>query len=282
MFWILEILWDNRIIHLNYKPSLTELIQDKITQYYWKKWLSRALFFTITSQDWKGKISSFSRTPGYIIHNGFDPELFEGLETNNKIEKEFTIIHAGSLYEHQNIDIFLNGCVMFLDKVKPKDFKVKFIGTDRVTEVRNSLSGYMYEPKAKILSVLNEEYCEVTNRIPKKALAYEMKFCQLLYFPGLVESPGTHLGKIFDYLGSGKNILMVPDDYSVVGELIKETNTGFICNSSQDVCDQITQSYNEWKDIGHLNCQGNQEAISKYTREFQVKKMAAYIDQHIF
>ncbi|RJE70859.1 hypothetical protein [Reichenbachiella sp. MSK19-1] len=269
-------LWHNRIIHKNYQPNLTERIQDMITKFYWKKWLSKASFFSITSEDWKNKLNELTSTKGVVIHNGFDPELFEGLPTI-KNRDEFTIIHGGSLYEHQKLDIFLDGCKQFIEQEKPSNFKVKFIGGDRDHALPNQISGFMFQAKERIHSILSTEYCEVTQRIPKTSLALEIAQCQLLLFPGLPDSPGTHLGKIFDYIGSKKNILMTPDDHSVVGEMMRETKTGYICNSSEEVCNLLMTTYKEWKKNGKLNYNGNQKTIDQYSRESQVKKMAEHI-----
>lgn len=272
-------LWHNRIIHKDYQPNLTERIQDTITKHYWKKWLSKASFFSITSEDWKNKINELTPTNGVVIHNGFDPELFEGLPTI-KNRDEFTIIHGGSLYEHQKLDIFLDGCKQFVETEKPSDFKVKFIGADRHNGLPNQLSGYMYKPKKRILSKLDINYCEVTSRIPKKELSQEIAQCQLLLFPGLPDSPGTHLGKIFDYIGSKKNIIMVPDDRSVVGEMIRSTKTGYICNSSEEVSLQLSLCYKEWKGYRNLAYNENKAAIQAYSRENQVKRMAKHLSQN--
>ncbi|MGL1889884.1 MAG: hypothetical protein OCD76_25450 [Reichenbachiella sp.] len=273
-------LWHNRIIHKQYQPNFTEIIQDRITKYHWKKWLSKAMFFSITSAEWRNKINDFSTTSGEIIHNGFDPEMFED-HSSVKNSTEFTIIHGGSLYEHQKLDIFLDGCLLFIQNQKPTNFQVKFIGADRHNGLPNQLCGYLYEPKKKILSKLRKEYCEVTPRIPKKALAKEIAKCQLLLFPGLPDTPGTHLGKIFDYFSCKRNILMTPDDNSVVGELIRKTKTGFICNTPDEVCEQLSKSYNEWKAKGCLAYKGNDQKINQYTRESQVRLLSLAIQKNL-
>lgn len=53
-------LWDNRIIRTNYNPNLTEKIQDKIYGYYWKRWIRKSNFYSITSQPWLEKLETIS------------------------------------------------------------------------------------------------------------------------------------------------------------------------------------------------------------------------------
>lgn len=273
-------LWNNRVIHRHYQPNLTERVQDALTRCHWKKWLSRALFFSITSQEWLDKIGEFSNTKGIVIQNGFDPHLFDVRETLENSAEEFLVLHTGSIYSHQRLEIFLEGCRLFLDRVNPKKFRVYFIGADR-KGLPGQLSGYMHAPKKFIESFLDPSVCQVTRRIPKVDVARKILHSQLLLFPGLPTSPGTHLGKIFDYLGSGKNILMVPDDQSVVGGLIRETKSGSIANIPEEVCRVLTSCYQEWEESGSLAYAGNQGEIMKYTRENQVKKMAEAILQQI-
>lgn len=269
-------LWHNRVIHRHYHPDLTERLQDAFTRYYWKRWLSRALFFSITSQEWMNKLREFTSTRGIVIHNGFDPELFEGSAIGKDPADEFVVLHAGTLYAHQRLDIFLKGCRLFVENEKPDRLQVRFLGGDRHGPP-NLLSGYMHEPKKYIENFLNTSFCQVTRRVPKVEVANQVSQSQLLLFPGLPDAPGTHLGKIFDYLGSGRNILLVPDDQSVVGELIRETNTGFIANTPEEVYQVLVSCYNEWIEHGSLRYQGQQEKISQYTRGSQVRKMAEAI-----
>ena len=91
------------------------------------------------------------------------------------------------------------------------------------------------------------------------------------------DAPGTHLGKIFDYLASGVDILMAPDDHSVVGDLIRETKAGYIANTPEEVCHFLTKQYHAWSKEGTLKYKGIDEKINQYSREAQVEKMAELI-----
>lgn len=62
---------------------------------------------------------------------------------------QFQILYSGRLYTHQRLDIFLEGVQLFISKVKPNNFKIKFYGSDR-SGLANRLSGYLFEPFAYI------------------------------------------------------------------------------------------------------------------------------------
>ncbi|MEM8939421.1 MAG: hypothetical protein AAGC64_08770 [Bacteroidota bacterium] len=265
-------LWNNRVIHNHYRPNRIEKIQDALTRKYWKKWLSKASFFTITSEVWKNKIQEFTSTKGYIIANGYDAEAFENFDKVGS-NSEFVLLYAGTLYEHQRLDIFLQGCHSFIKKHQPDRFRVKFIGSNRPVTVKSKVSGFMYRPKKRILDKLSSNYCEVIRRIPKVELFKEMECSQLLLFPGSPDAPGTHTGKIFDYLGARRNILMVGDDHDVVGHMIRETNAGVIKNTPEEVSEYLRSVYNQWMEIKTIPYSGNMAAIYPYSRENQVRKM---------
>lgn len=264
-------LWNNRVIHEAYSPGLIERMQDFITIHYWQKWLSNSRFFTITSNAWKIKINTFSSKEGFVVKNGFEKEYFNDLKVHHNSD-EFILLYTGSLYSHQKIDIFLQGCQEFIKQEKPSKFKVKFVGSDRSYGKADQLSGFLFQPKNKIHEVLPEKYCEVTKRIPKEELAILYQEATLLLLLSWPNAPGTYSGKIFDYLGVKKPILVVPGDGSVVSDLIIETEAGVIKNTPEEVKEYLTKAYSFWEKNRKLRYMGNSK-IENYSRIEQTRLM---------
>ncbi|WP_421875621.1 hypothetical protein [Marinoscillum sp.] len=277
-------LWDNRIIHLNYTPNFTQKIQDHITRYFWKRWLSKAISFSVTSKQWADKINEFSTVTGYVILNGFDGEKGQNQNKSqgqtSENSSEFIVVYAGSLYQNQKLDIFLEGCRQFVHEFSPSAFKVKFIGADREGSDQHDYSGYLNRPKEKIRSFLTSIHCDVTKRVPKSEMLKLMEQAQIALFPSLPDSPGTYLGKIYDYLWSERNILVVPEDH-LVGDIVRETQTGVVCNTAVEVANYLKESYDNWMSDGYLKYEGNEELIYKYSRQEQVKKLASIMDNYL-
>ncbi len=269
-------LWNNRVIHRHYSPNLSESLQDSITKFYWKKWLSKAKLFSITSKPWMEKIHEFSKTNGIIVHNGYEQEFFDRIDVKPPKTTEFVVLHAGSLYTHQYLDIFFQGCKQFVERNRPKNFKVKFIGADR-RHYFNQLSGLMPRAKDYVLSNLDEAYCEVTKRIPKEEVIDQMAKCHLFLFPSFPDSPGTYGGKIFECIGGKRNILVIPDDLGVVGELIRETKAGFMANTPGEVTDYLQTCYEEWQENGYVDYKADFSIIQHYSRENQVRAFSDHL-----
>ncbi len=269
-------LWDNRVIHRDYLPTITEKIQDFIIKYHWKRWLVKSIFFSVTSKEWAFKIKEILEIDGIVILNGYE----EWDVSKNKNSGIFTILHGGNLYTHQKLDIFLNGCKMFIEKCQPSRFVVKFIGA-RTRDSKDRLSSYLSNPHGLIRQYLEPKYCIISGRIPKKKLMEEMALSSLLLFPSFPNSPGTYAGKIFDYLGSYKNILVVPDDNNVISELIGSTKAGFIVNTPDEVCELLEMLYSEWEENNNLIYNGVKSEIRRFSREAQVSKLAKVLKKKL-
>lgn len=269
-------LWDNRIIHSEYSPNWKEKLQDLTCRYYWAKWLSNASAFTITSAPWRDKLSELTETPGYVIRNGFEANV---LNRNERIKNEkFTILHSGSLYFNQDLEVFWKGLKQFIEVYQPVDFKVEFIGAKR-TLFQSSINSFRGDIDLLIEQYQLTDYVVATERIPKDEVIKKQVSADILLFPSFPKSPGTYSGKIFEYIGSNTPVLVVPSDNSVIDELMEEINNGFSANTSEEVFLYIEKQYLAWK-CGEKESE-NQEDRFPCSRDSQVKKMAELIINEI-
>ena len=106
-----------------------------------------------------------------------------------------------------------------------------------------------------------------------------MSNAQILVFPGFPEVPGNYTGKIFEYLGSRRNILLVPSDKSVVADLITKTKAGQIVDSSDEVSAYLADKFDEWQQNGHCSYHGVRSETEQYSRGSQTAKLAYLIKQ---
>lgn len=271
-------LWTNRIINRYYEPGWREQLQDRFTARYWRKWLSQALFFSTTSRPWADKIEHVTGKKGIVVKNGYEEELFQ--EEIAPSSEEFRIVHTGSLYNHQKLELFLEGAKRFWENFRPDSFRVDFIGGDRKA-YSNSPTSFTKDPESRISKILPNEIFSITPRIPKQEAIRMMKEAQILLFPSFPDSPGTYSGKIFDYLGARRPILSFPHDNSVVDELLFDTNAGTILDTPEEIEGFLGDRYREWKEKGCCAYEGTPERVEKYSRREQVRVFAEEVKRHL-
>jgi hypothetical protein len=269
-------LWQNRVIYTDYSPDPKERIEDFLVERYWKKWVSKASFFTIASAPFRDRVAKITKVPGYVVKNGFESDILQGY--THKENTIFKVVHNGSVYHHQKLDIFLQGVKKFIEQVKPENFKVEFIGA--IKEIARGKKSFNFDVEEQLADFLEPKHYSITKRIPRKEALQHVYDAQVVLFPAVPNYPGCYSGKIFEYLGAGKNILVVPTDHSVVEELILETQAGEICNTADEVASYLERKYQEWMQFNCCRYQGIPEKIKLYSREAQVKEMVALLQKY--
>lgn len=272
-------LWHNRILNQNYNPSRSLRLQDYFTRKYWKKWLKNATVASITSEPWAKKLKEETSKDIEVVTNGFDPQELEGIDVLDDRIEEFKIVHIGSIYHQQKIKLIAQAIQDFANEHPKAKFKLYLIGAKRGADLEGEFS---FNPFVeKILNEhLDHKYWEVTERKKRGEAMKWLNKAQVLLFPSFPDTPGTYSGKIFEYLMAQKNILMIPGDKDVSEALIKETNTGCVCNSIEEVTTYLREKYEEFEKSGNLVFNGNDSAL-KYTRENQTAVLAQHINSKL-
>jgi len=155
---------------------------------------------------------------GYrVITNGFDPDDFENLKTGKKNSTEFVIRHIGNIGEAAVPESFLHA----IKELQTEELlKVEFIGDihlrlPRVVEeleLQHMIRFESYIPHRKAL----ERMCGAD--------------LLLLSLPD-VENISHHIpGKMFEYLGSGRPILMIGPVEGDSAQILHDEQAGTACN----------------------------------------------------
>ena len=79
-----------------------------------KKWLRTASLFTTCSENWVATIGAYVGRPGRVVLNGYEDNLLTASQ-NDANSDVFTIVHNGTMYSSQPIEIFLNGYIKFIN-----------------------------------------------------------------------------------------------------------------------------------------------------------------------
>ncbi len=228
------------------------------------KWVSNCSAISSVSELNTKKISAFVNKPGHTIYNGFIPEDFEQFKKVKPFD-EFTVTFNGTMIEMQEISIFINSFKRIINEFKNISFRINFIGT-----------GYDIYQEMKIKTLMEgyEKNLNITHRIPRKKVIEIQMRSQVLLLVAYGSVKGITGTKTFDYLATGKPIILCPSDDDILARIITETEQGIICKNEDESYKALKKLVEEWIKSKEINMAVKQDAISFYTRKTQTEILA--------
>ncbi|WP_294671976.1 hypothetical protein [uncultured Fluviicola sp.] len=207
------------------------------------------------------------RKPAELIFNGFEQNLFEQFIPVEALKLElFTISIIGTVYQNQDLGIFLEAFQKVLQTIPDAKIRFQFIGTNSIPEMG-----------ARIREALPADKILLTDRIPRQEAIRYMEQSHLLWQPEMKGYTGMYTGKIFEYLGAKRTILVAPSLGDVLDKLLEETQAGKSFHSNEEIAAYILQKYTEWEETGSTRYEGNEESISFYSREKQSERLLDFM-----
>jgi hypothetical protein len=201
------------------------------------------------------------------IYNGFEENLFNNIEETAQ-NNLFNVSLIGTLYSYQDINFMLEGLLgFFKQNTGSNDIMINFIGVDYHPQVSKQISDGLAEYKDKF---------KITSRIQRNKAIAIMKNSTILFYVGWKGWKGIYSGKIFEYLGAKKNILIAPNDGDVLEKLVNYTNSGKLANTPEEMASILTGWYGQWRK-NEIEYHGIDQRINEYTREAQAKKLVDLI-----
>ena len=167
-----------------------------------------------------------------VVYNGYFHEMFEGTQENS-LKKKFTISHAGTLYYFQRVETFLAGLNLFLSKNRDAEIEVNFYGLN-----------FYPQQIDRIKKAAGDATVNFTDKIPHEEMLLELRSSHVQL---LLAAPEKHqiYAKVFDYLGTGRPILMVENDEGPLQEILSSRENAAICSSAESVCQYLTEMYSD-------------------------------------
>ncbi len=273
-------LWNNRIIHRAYAPVGNEKRRNSVVAKNWKKWSSKATSLTITSKPWGTRLSEAIGREVDVVTNGFEPNEVEQLEPVSFEKKEFRLVHTGSLYHQQKLDLLIDGFVSLVEEEPNIPIKLYLIGAIRPGGRKGGKVGFNTEVEEMLANKLPSKYYEVTGRKTRNEALRWLLSAHVLVFPSFPDVPGTYSGKIFEFLMAKRNIMMFPSDNGVCEELLDKTQAGQVCNTAEEIKSYLYTKYIEYRESGSLRFEGN-DKINEYSRRSQTKVLADLINKKV-
>jgi glycosyltransferase involved in cell wall biosynthesis len=174
------------------------------------------------------------------IMNGYDAEDFRDV-MHGELNDTFTITHLGSISRVSNPEPFLRSFRMLLDEHPELEgtIQVSFYGIDIFRILSDSVRKYQLEHIINPIRYLSH----------RESLDKMMRSHLLLMT--IIKRTGEEIisGKIFEYLGSGKPVLMVTSDDGYVSKLIGKLGRGTVHRNDDlsDIKNGILKAYEAYR-----------------------------------
>ncbi len=261
-------LWDNSQLSANYRPALPERIQNFFYEFYLRRWLRKVRLISMVSEPLGDEIKKIAPdVPRIVVTNGYESSLFGGPVSETIPPKhtfEFSVI--GTLEPKLDLSILLEGLRLFLRDKDHSQIRLNFIGADVFPEIGDILR-----------KELPPEITVATGRIARDEAIRRMLRSHVLFHAGWHGYRGMASGKIYEYLGARRNVLIAPNDHDVMERMITETNAGKLADTPEQFAAIMNDWFEEWKANGTLRYRGDGSKIEAYTRENQAEKLAREI-----
>lgn len=251
----------------NYQLGFLTRLQNNFYRNRELKYVSNATFITTASPTYVPSLNQIHPDKRvFVVYNGFDEEYFNGLDKISAPENKFVISYSGTIYPHQQLEMFLEGLSQFVSeqKIEPGKLEVHFYGLDAQPAAKSRVLSYN--------SSLNK-FLFSFPRIPYAQLIREMRASHLLL---LLSRKDAHWlnAKVFDYLGVQRPILLVENDHGILEQTIKETNSGLAANSTSETAQILARAYQKFK-------AGQKEEVKidlqRYSRKTQALELASLL-----
>lgn len=257
--------FNNKLMQMEHKLSLKEKAEVIFFRSHIRRWLRNADGITAVSRPVLNTIQPSFRQPTEFVMNGFEKDLFSNLPAVND-NKTFRISLVGNIYPQQDIPFMARSIRLFLDRVKPNDCMIQFIGIKWKTQVVKEIRKY-----------IDDEYLYFSDRVDRSKAIAIMRESQVLLQVGWKGYLGFCPGKVFEYLAAGRNILVLPADGDLTDAVINETKAGYSAHTIEEGANWLANKYREWKATGHISYEGNSTAINNYTREKQNEILGRFL-----
>lgn len=213
---------------------------------------SQVVVVTKTLKEYFMKKYPFLKDKIHVLHWGYNEDDFSRI--NNISTDEKIILHAGNIFDFQNIPEFWNEVKKQINN--GKKLKLKFIGTV-APAVKKSISDAGLNDHTEYRGFL--QYDEVLKEMSNAT-----------YLLVCATEPRHFPGKLFEYLRTGKTIIAFGNDNSEVDEVLMETNSGKLFRYDENAAEMFDDS---------VKFETNMEIVKKFDRKVIAEKLAGILNK---
>jgi glycosyltransferase involved in cell wall biosynthesis len=232
--------------------------------------LSSAAAFVTVSEAFAGSLSAEYKKPTRVVYNGFDPADYPPADVPAQADDaEFRIVYTGILYPGRRDPRLLFDALGRLGRVAD-GIRVEFYGR------------YLQDAHEAALERGIAHLVSVNDMVPyHDALRIQSSADVLLLL--MWDDPGeygTYPGKLFEYIGARRPILVVGRPEHLAAQLVNKTKTGVVSNDADEIAEQLRE-WLERKRANGMIPEPPEAATQGFTREEQTRKLGAFLQEII-
>ncbi|MCB9186365.1 MAG: hypothetical protein H6601_06410 [Flavobacteriales bacterium] len=199
-----------------------------------------AKLITTASPDFSRRSAALMNKPASavpVIYNGYFQELHSNLKTV-ALNPVFSIAHAGTIYPFQRVETFLEGVNLFLARHPERKIELTFYGLNMFPD-----------QLSRIKSFRSKTNIQFTDKIPHEEMI--SKLCSA-HVQLLLATPEVNqiYAKVFDYLATGRPILMVENDKGPLEEILSKRPNAGICSTEEEVAEYLERMHSHEEQSG--------------------------------
>ncbi len=255
--------------HIILKKNSSRGLGQKIEMHLLKRFLKKTLVspsvtVTAASEPFVEWFKDIGVEGAVLLLNGYEKSLTE--LSGEPPSDKFTLSLLGTVYMHQEKSILRGALASFLKRNADSDVQVNFIGLNAIPNVADYFKAELNDPRVCI-----------TDKIERSAALKTGKQSHVLFYMGWPGHRGMYSGKIFEYIGLKRRILIAPGDGDALDSLIKKTGSGVVTNTEDETLHILESWYQEWKSTGRLPLE--EVNIEEFSRERQNSKLIQIIER---
>lgn len=236
-----------------------------------KRLVKNAVLLSSVSEPLVEELRERYRLPAQVVTNGFDPKDFEQLPYDPS-GRELRVTYCGWVTPRRSDPRpFLEGVRKLLDAHPEAQIEVEFYGPP---------PGPVFRASAELgLEKVVHYRGKVTH---EESLAIQANSDLLLLLlwndPGAV---GVYTGKIFEYIGARRPILMTGYESGAPALLIRDHGLGMTSNDPEQIAEYLWLHAQEKQRTGRVSAPVENEATTLFTREAQSRLMLDAIERAV-
>lgn len=249
------------------KSTFNRIIESKIEKYL----IKNATGLVTVTNTWANHLKDKTSKPVEFVMNGFDPTDFISENQNNYDENKITILYAGYLYGNKRDPSALFEALGLLGD-KAQNYNILFY-------LPNRLTGLTDQHRLLVEKYNLNSIVKCYDYIPQKELLNIQQTVDVLLLLrwNHPSEDGVIAGKLFEYIGAGKEILSLGSTTGEAAEIIRNNKFGFVSNNPIEISEYL-ETLLEMKQNKKLLLTKNPNR-ELFTRNKQFEKMMLFMEK---